>query len=141
MSRRSLAEPGLVEQYIRGQIMPRYMQRLREIEDELRVHTMRLAHAYSELQRLCGHDPATFEARWRTTARAWPFDRVNELIHQHNEYYPVERRLPISPRTGEYLTVGGRPWRREPAGAAWILERFPARPQTSDSDIRVDPEA
>jgi hypothetical protein len=131
MSRRSLAEPGLVEQYIRGQIMPRYMQRLREIEDELRVHTMRLAHAYSELQSLCGDDPAAFEARWRATARAWPFDRVNELIHQHNEYYPVERRLPISPRTGEYLTVGGRPWRREVAGPQWILERFPARPQTS----------
>jgi len=127
MQRRSLADPALVEKYIRGQVLPRFILRLREIEDETRRHRNRLAHAYIELQEACA-DHVEFERRWREVARAWSFDEVNELIRQHNEYYPVERRLPINPRTGDYLTVGGRPYRREPLGPAWILERFPARP-------------
>jgi glucose-6-phosphate 1-dehydrogenase len=127
MKRRSLADPNLVEKYIRGQVLPRFMQRLREIEDELARHRSRLADAYEELWVSCGHDSQTFEQRWRATAHSWRFDHVNELIHSHNEHYPIERRLPINPRTGDYLTTSGRPWRREPAGPKWILERFPAR--------------
>lgn len=38
----------------------------------------------------------------------------------------MERNLPVDPRTGEYLTAGRRPYRREPLGPKWILERFPA---------------
>ncbi len=73
-----------------------------------------------------GDDPAAFGERWRRLAHSWSFDRVNELIHQHNEYYPIERDLPVDPRTGDYVTVTGRPYRREPVGPEWILERFPA---------------
>jgi hypothetical protein len=32
----------------------------------------------------------------------------------------------MDPRTGDYALVGGRPYRREPLDAAWVLERFPA---------------
>ena len=127
MKRRSLADPSVVEQYIRGQVLPRFMQRLREIEDDTRRHRSRLAQAYGDVQDACQDDAAAFEERWVATAGAWSFHATNELIRQHNEYYPVERRLPISPRTGDYITVGGRPYRREPLGPAWILERFPAR--------------
>ena len=127
MKRRSLADPNLVEKYIRGQVMPRFMQRLREIENELARHRSRLAAAYDDLWETCGHDLQAFEQRWRATAYSWHFDRVNELIHAHNEYYPIERRLPINPRTGDYITISGRQWRREPAAAEWVQERFPAR--------------
>ena len=127
MTRRSLADPSLVEKYIRGEVMPRFMQRLREIENELARHRSRLAEAYEELWETCSHDAQAFEQRWRATAHSWHFDRVNELIHAHNEYYPIERRLPINPRTGDYLTTSGRQWRREPGGPEWILARFPAR--------------
>ncbi len=127
MKRRSLAEPSLVEKYIRGQVLPRFMQRLREIDDELARHRSRLADAYDELWKACGQDPQAFEQRWLATTDSWRFDRVNELIHAHNEYYPIERRLPINPRTGDYITTSGRQWRRQPAGAEWVLERFPAR--------------
>ncbi len=31
----------------------------------------------------------------------------------------------MDPRTRDYVKVGGRPYRREPLDAGWILERFP----------------
>jgi len=126
MKRRALADPTVVEQYIRGGVMPRFMLRLREIDDGLRVHRSRLEFAYSEMRQGDGDDPYAFEERWLSLARAWRFDRVNELIAQHNEYYPIERNLAVNPRTGEYVTVSGRDYRRQPVGEAWILERFPA---------------
>ena len=54
MQRRSQAAPNLVEKYIRGQVVPRFMQRLREIEDELARHRSRLADAYEERWESCG---------------------------------------------------------------------------------------
>lgn len=127
MKRRSVADPSLVEKYIRGQVMPRFMQRLRDIDGEVHRHRRNLEQAYTALLESCADDAQALERQWHATAAAWRFDRVNALIRQHNEYYPVERRLPIDPRTGSYITVGGRPWRREPMGPDWILERFPAR--------------
>jgi len=59
-------------------------------------------------------------------ARGWSFDQHNTLVGQHNEWYPIERQLPVNPRTGEYVAVQGRSHRRRQLDAAWILERFPA---------------
>jgi hypothetical protein len=125
-SRRELADPRALESYIRSRVMPRFMERLREIEDELAVHRIRLARAHERLRRACDGDAARFEERWRAVALAWRFDRVNELIRQHNDYYPIERNLPVDPRTGEYQTVNGRPYWREPVGPDYVLEHFPA---------------
>jgi len=51
---------------------------------------------------------------------------VNELIRQHNLWYPAEAKLPMDPRTRDFVLVGGRPYRRRPLDASWVLERFPA---------------
>ena len=32
----------------------------------------------------------------------------------------------MDPRTRDFVKVGGKPYRREPLDAAWILDRFPA---------------
>ena len=49
-------------------------------------------------------------------------------IHKiEHERYPVERRLSMDPRTGDYALVNGRSYRRRPLDAAWVLERFPPR--------------
>jgi hypothetical protein len=125
VQRRPIAEPRSLERYIRSQVIPRFITRLREIEDGFVTHRMALARRYAEVKRLSGGDARVFEARWRSVARRWDFAGLNELIRQHNEYYPIERRLPVDPRTGEYLTSAGRPYRREPLGPEWILERFP----------------
>jgi len=126
--RHTVVNPDAVEKYIRGSVMPRFMQRLRDIDAELRRHTMRLQRHYDQLRQECEGDPDGFERRWRELATGWNFDEVNALIEQHNEYYPIERNLPISMRTGEYLTVSGRPHTREPAGPDWIFVRFPPVP-------------
>jgi len=132
-SRRELYDPSALERYIRSAVLPRFMQRLRQIEDELISQRAALARAYVDLQKECAGDAEVFAGRWRELAKRWRFDDLNELIGQHNEYYPIERDLPIDPRTGEYVTVAGRSYRRELLDADWILERFPARPAADRS--------
>ena len=97
---------------------PPYMQRLRQIEQEEAAHVERLAEAY-ELHRGNG-------VEWLALAEAWDFGSINELIDKHNRWYPVEARLAMDPRTRDYVKVGGRSYRRERLGPAWVLERFPA---------------
>jgi hypothetical protein len=95
-----------------------YMQRVRRIDEETDEHLTRLEAAYAEH----GGDPAA----WRRIAEAWDFGEVNELIEKHNRWYPIEARLPMDPRTKDYVQVGGRSYRRDPLDAAWVLDRFPA---------------
>ena len=40
-------------------------------------------------------DSPEFAARWRSVADDWSFGELNELIAVHNEWYPVERDLPM----------------------------------------------
>lgn len=94
-----------------------YMRRLREIEGEVERHLGVLEAAYAE------HAPGS--TAWRAVAAAWDFTLVNELIDKHNRWYPTESRLPMDPRTRDFIQVGGRPYTLEPLDAAWILARFP----------------
>lgn len=91
-----------------------YMQRINQIDAAIEAHERRLAEAYAENR-----------GDWRAVAEAWDFDDVNELIAKHNRWFPVEARLPMDPRTRDFVKVGGRSYRREPLDAAWILQRFP----------------
>ena len=101
-----------------------YMQRLRQIEAETADHEERLAKAWRELAESC-RDAARFAERWRRTAERWSFGAVNELIERHNRWYPAEARLPMDPRSGDFVLVAGKPYRRRPLDAAWVLEQFP----------------
>jgi hypothetical protein len=83
----------------------------------VRRHEDELRRAYA--------DPRARE-RWLEIAQRWDFAAVNELIREHNEWYPVERDLPMNPRTKDYVLVNGHSYRREELGPAWILARFPA---------------
>jgi len=94
-----------------------WMQRLREIEALTAEHERRLAGLREEL------GPGT---AWREAVERWDFGAVNELIDRHNRFYPAESRLPMDPRTGDFVLVNGRPYRREPLDAAWALGRFPS---------------
>lgn len=127
ISRHALFDPSALERYIRSAVLPRFMERLRQIDDEVIHERAVIERAYRELRASCGDDSERFARRWRETAEAWRFDELNELIDQHNEYYPIERNLAVDPRTGDYVNVVGRSYRREPLGPDWILERFPAR--------------
>ena len=99
-----------------------YMQRLREIAALTAAHEQALAEAYDALQG---------SSAWRALAESWDFGDVNDLIERHNRWYPVEARLPMDPRTGDYALVNGERYSKAPLDAAWILQRFPVAASVS----------
>lgn len=103
-----------------------YMVRLREIDDQTAAHRERLARARAELAARHDGDVEAFAGEWRRTAEHWSFAEVNALIDKHNRYFPAESRLPMDPRTGDFVLVNGESYRRPPLDAAWILVGFPA---------------
>ncbi len=124
LSERTLQRQRSVESYLRGEAIPRYMQRAAEIERGLREHRRRLGRVYARLREELSAE--AFPAAWEERVRTWDFTALNALIAQHNQWYPIERDLPMDPRTGDYILVHGRSHVREPVGAAWALARFPA---------------
>jgi hypothetical protein len=107
-----------------------WMRRLRAIEIAVALHEEQLAEAWQELRAACGPDAQLFAREWRACAESWDFSEVNELIERHNRHYPAESRLPMNPRTGDFVLVNGRPYTREPLSADWVMSRFPADGQT-----------
>jgi hypothetical protein len=125
LSRRARQTKRTVEAYLRAGGIPRYMERLRDIDAELSLQHYRLQRAYRALQHACRDDAEEFARRWLARAHAWRLDRVNDLIREHNQWYPVETGLPMDPRTGDFVRRRGRSYRRAEVGPEWILERFP----------------
>jgi len=125
LSARARQTQRSVESYLRAGVRPRWMERLIEIEQGTRAERGRLERAWGELAERHAGDPEGFAAGWRARAARWRFDELNELIEQHNAWYPVERDLPMDPRTRDYVLLNGRSYRRDPLGPAWVLEQFP----------------
>ena len=116
-----------VEAYLQGGVRPRWMERAVDIDGGIARERRLLERAREELRATCRRDGGDFAERWRALAADWPFPaELLELIDQHNEWYPIERDLPLNPRTGDYVRVGGRSYRRPKLGPDWILEQFPA---------------
>lgn len=129
LSEQSLQRERTVESYLRSGVMPRYMERLREIHQETERHRRELAEAYADLRERHGQDADAFARAWRDRVASWSFGAVNELIRTHNEWYPVERQLPMDPRTRDYVLIAGRSYRREELTPVWALQQFPPQPQ------------
>jgi hypothetical protein len=106
-----------------------WMRRLRAIELELERHERLLADAREALLAET-RDGEAFERAWRELAESWNFAEINELIEGHNRNFPAESRLPMNPRTGDFVLINGRPYTREPLDADWIFARFPPTMQT-----------
>jgi hypothetical protein len=127
ISSRARSSRRTVEAYLKAGVRPRWMERIGDIDAGIARERRQLARVYRALQGECAGDPALFAARWRARARGWDFDELNALIEQHNAWYPIERDLPLNPRTGDYVRVGGRSYRRPILGEQWVLEQFPAQ--------------
>ena len=84
-----------------------YMQRLREIDRLTDEHERELADTWLALANEVS-DPAEFARAWRTVAARRRFDEVNDLIERHNRFFPIEARLPMDPRTGDFVRIGPR---------------------------------
>jgi hypothetical protein len=129
LSHRAATTQRSVEAYLKSGVKPRWMERVVEIDQGIASERRRLDRAYRALIAECGRDRGRFARRWHELVRGWRFPpELNALIEQHNEWYPVERRLPMNPRTGDYVPVGGRSYRRPVLGPEWVLEQFPATP-------------
>jgi hypothetical protein len=126
LSRRARQTRRSVEAYLKAGVLPRYMERLREIEQEVDDHRSRLGRAHRALRDECAGDPQLFSRLWHARARSWRFGKVNDLIEEHNEWYPIESGLPMDPRTRDYQRIRGRSYRRDPFDADWVLRQFPA---------------
>ena len=125
--------PVELDRYLAGQLQGlAYMRRLRAIEDEEARHLRELEEAWRALADEAPDD-AAFALAWREVAAAWDFRRINDLIAKHNAYYPIEARVPMNPRTGNYA----RTWQRGDVHAEWILERFPPSAHTSARHFRA----
>jgi hypothetical protein len=125
ISERARLTQRSLENYLKAGMRPRWMERLIEIDRGTKREQRLLEEAYAEVLEECGDDRARFRRRWRAIAEAWSFDDLNELIRTHNEWYPVERDLPMDMRTRDYVLVNGRSYRRRELDAEWILEQFP----------------
>ena len=101
-----------------------WMRRLRMIELLIEEHEQRLLEAWIDL-RAAHPDDDEFARAWTSLAMHWSFRDVNDLIERHNRNFPAEARLPMNPRTGDFVPLNGRPYTREPLDSRWILERFP----------------
>jgi hypothetical protein len=102
-----------------------WMRRLRAIEDAVELHERQLREAWCALADASGDDARAFADAWLATVRRWSFAEVNELIEGHNRNFPAESRLPMDPRTRDFVKINGRPYRREPLDESWALARFP----------------
>jgi hypothetical protein len=115
-----------VEAYLKAGVRPRWMERVIEVDGGIARERRRLERARRALREECAPDEAAFAERWRALAYAWRYDaELNELIRQHNDWYPIERDLPMDIRTRDYVRVGGRSHRRPLLGPEWALEQFP----------------
>jgi hypothetical protein len=126
LSERARQTRRSVEEYLKAGGRPRWMERLLEIDRGIARERRRLDRAYRALREQCPSEQ--FADRWREIVRGWRFDAINELIGQHNDWYPIERDLPMDLRTRDYVRVGGRSYRRQPLDAGWALEQFPPVP-------------
>src|SRR5207253_1214207 len=102
-----------------------WMRRLRAIEEAVDQHERQLGEARRALA-VELEDAEDFAAAWRELAGNWDFTEVNELIDRHNRNFPAESRLPMDPRTRDFVRINGRSYERTPLDEQWILERWPA---------------
>ena len=115
-----------VEDYLKAGVRPRWMERIAEIDHSIAAQKRRLARSHRALREECGTDRALFAERWTAFANRCRFEELNELITQHNEWYPIERDLPMDLRTRDYVLINGRSYRRALLNSRWVLEQFPA---------------
>lgn len=126
LSRRARHAQRSVEDYLKAGGRPQWMERVMEIDRRVAEERRRHEAAYRQLRAESAGDDERFAASWVQRARAFPFDEeLNLLITQHNDWYPIERDLAMDMRTGDYVLINGRSYRRPLLDADWVLAHFP----------------
>lgn len=105
---------------------PRYATRRRRIEQTIERLVLTARSTWLALAADHRGSPARFARAWHRWLADLEIDHLNTLIDANNQYYPIEARLPIDIRTGDYITFDGLDYRYPTVDAAWLLARFPA---------------
>src|SRR3954466_8169829 len=71
LSRRARQTRRSVEAYLKAGVLPRYMERLREVEQQTAEHRSRIDRVHRALKEECAGDPAMFARVWRERAARW----------------------------------------------------------------------
>jgi hypothetical protein len=106
--------------------LPNRIERLIRIERETERIARRLRGMWFEEAERAGGDEAAFARAWRARVSRVSFLEVNDLVDEHNEWFPVEARLRWDLALEDYRAPFGLPWRKQHIGVEWALERFPA---------------
>jgi len=106
-----------MEEKMRGAMgVPSWVRRRRKLEISMEQLRTDLDRRWS----------LTATEDWTAIAQAWDLSPINREIERFNRFYPIERNLPLDPRTRKMFD-GGVAWMPLPAlDAAWILDAFPA---------------
>ena len=105
---------------------PAWALRLKQIHDARTQLTATLESGWADHARRLTGKPADFAARWRAFVQKLDLAQLNTLIAKHNEYYPIEARLPILYPSGKYHVPTGITWPQDQVTAESILEQYPA---------------
>ena len=105
---------------------PPWAVRLRRIEDGLERLQATVEAAWAEYARRWRGRPQEFRQHWHAYLALLDLVPLNTLIQKHNDWYPVEARLPIVYPTGEYAIPFGVKYPQQLVTPEEILEQFPA---------------
>ena len=126
ISSRARLSQRTVEAYLKAGVRPRWMERIAEIDNSIAAPEAPLRARAPRLREECDGDRALFAERWTAFAQRCRFDELNELIQQHNDWYPIERDLPMDLRTRDYVLVGGRTTAASRSRRSGCCATFPA---------------
>jgi hypothetical protein len=104
---------------------PAWAVRLKKIHDGRVALTAQLDAAWAAYARRCQSDDE-FACRWRAYVADLDLRPLNTLIEKHNNYYPIEARLPIIWPTGEYRVPAGVEYPQQPITVEQVLDQYPA---------------
>jgi hypothetical protein len=110
---------------------PAWVVRLKEIHEGRTALTAQLDAAWGAYARRY-RTAEEFARRWRAYVDTLDLAPLNTLIEKHNEYYPIEARLPIVWPTGEYRVPTGIEHPQQPVTVEQVLDQYPA-----DRDIAL----
>jgi hypothetical protein len=111
-SRVGSAPPSIESILLAAAGPPRFAERLATIERLTAELASRAESGREQFEEVYGAGSPLAAARLRREVAGWDLTAVNMLITEHNRYYPIERRLPMDPLTGDYVAVNGRSYRR-----------------------------
>ena len=105
---------------------PAWVLRLKQIHDGREQLKASLNAAWAELARRWRGRPEQFDTRWRDHLARVNLAPLNALIKKHNDYYPIEARLPIIYPTGQYHIPFGIEYPQQAVTVERLLDDYPA---------------